>query len=291
MRIALNIVVFGCLFQGPAALAAPITFNTALPVSAEETMLREQLVVNKSGADTTHDTRTEVTSVTTVGYGFTPDLAVFVSAPYTSRAVDVASATRAGRGFGDAELFARYTVYQHDALGATFRIAPFAGVKAPTGDTNARDHRGKLPASVQAGSGSWDVFGGAIATYASTDYTVDGQIGYRENRRGNGSETGDIIRADASLQYRLWPETLDAGTPGFFYGVLETNLMHQGRSRVAGVVDADTGGTSFTLVPGVQYATRRWIAELALQVPVHQNLNGNALRNDYQLRTGIHVNF
>lgn len=44
---------------------------------------------------------------------------------------------RVGRdsgGIGDLSLFGRYTVYQNDFPGGTFRVAPLAGFTAPTGD-------------------------------------------------------------------------------------------------------------------------------------------------------------
>ena len=52
-------------------------------------------------------------------------------------------------------MFGRNTVLQHDKPGRTFQIAPFFGVKAPTGD-DERDRFGRLPPSVQPGTGAWD---------------------------------------------------------------------------------------------------------------------------------------
>jgi len=45
------------------------------------------------------------------------------------------------------------------------------------------------------------------------------------------------------------------------------------------------------LAPGLQYVTRRWIVETAIQIPVLQDLNGTALENDSVLRAGFRVNF
>ena len=61
---------------------------------------------------------------------------------------------------------------------------------------------------------------------------------------------------------------------GFFYGVIEGNLAYKGKNRIAGLKDPNSGGTSLFVAPGVQYVTRRWIAEAIVQIPVTQDLNG-----------------
>jgi hypothetical protein len=175
--------------------------------------------------------------------------------------------------------------------GRTFRIAPFAGVKAPTGDDNKRDMFGRLPSSVQPGSGAWDVFGGVVATFQTFAFQADGQISYRVKNKANGLDPGDELRLDGSLQYRLWPRQLGDGVPSFLYGVLESNLVHRDRDEVNAIDDANSGGTTLFLSPGLQYVTKRWIVEGVVQLPVVQNLHGNALENDYVLRAGVRFNF
>jgi len=43
--------------------------------------------------------------------------------------------------------------------------------------------------------------------------------------------------------------------------------------------------------PGLQYVTRRWIAEAIVQIPVFQDLNGTALKDSFTARAGFRVNF
>jgi len=183
------------------------------------------------------------------------------------------------------------TAYQDDAPGRTFRVAPFAGIEAPTGDDNETDSFGRLPASVQPGSGSWDPFGGIVATYQTLQFQFDAQASYQANTEANDFEFGDVARLDASLQYRLWPRTLGGGVPGFLYGVLETNLVHKDKNESGGVDDENSGGITLFIVPAVQYVTKRWIVETAVQLPVFQNLNGTALENEYIVRAGFRLNF
>ncbi len=277
--------------------SAPLTFNTALPVAEGEYLLRQQFIVNQSGHDPgmlARD-RNAATSVTVLAYGINHRLAVFGALPYQDIDLELTKAgrriTRSASGFGDLTLFGRYTAVQRDRPGSSFRIAPFAGVKTPTGDDRQSDALGRLPAAAQVGSGSWDPLIGVVATYQTLDYEVDGQIAYQARTRANSFESGDIARMDASLQYRLWPRELGPGVPGFLYGVIETNLIHQQSDRLSGSKDPDSGGTRLFLTPGILYVTRRWVLEGAVQLPVLQDLNGTALENDYIARIGLRINF
>ncbi|HED15372.1 MAG TPA: transporter, partial [Gammaproteobacteria bacterium] len=180
----------------PSVNAAPITFNTALPVAKGEYLVREQVVVNQSGDDPggANRDRSETAAVTALGYGINRQWAVFGILPYRDIDLDIDSGgqriNRSNSGFGDLSVFARYTAYQKDQPGQTFRVAPFFGVKAPTGDDNARDSRGTLPPPVQIATGSWDYFGGVVLTWQTLKYQADAQFSYRVNNKANGFEAG-----------------------------------------------------------------------------------------------------
>ena len=280
-----------------AAWGAPITSNTALPVAEGEFVFREQIVVDQSGDDPSgaERDRTAWSAVSVLGYGVNSDLTVFGVVPYVDKRLELTEGgerrAHSAHGLGDVTLFGRYTVFKNNFPGGNFRVAPFAGVEMPTGDDDESDAFGRKPASVQPGSGSWDPFGGIVATYQTLDFQIDAQIAYKANTEANDFEFGDVARLDASLQYRLWPRQLKGGVPGFLYGVLETNLIHKDKNRIAGVDNPNSGGTTLLLVPGMQYVTRRWIVEAAVQLPVVQDLNGTALENDYIVRAGFRFNF
>ena len=278
--------------------SAPVTFNTALPVGGGEFVARGLVLVNESGKDPSDaDRDRRATSfVSVLGYGVTNKFALFGVVPYVDKDLDVTVGgnriNRSDSGFGDVSVFGRYTVLQHDQLGSTFRIAPFVGVKVPTGDNKERDRHGRLPPSVQSGTGAWDIFGGVVGTYQTLDFQTDGQMSYRINNEANNFEPGDVFRLDGSLQYRLLPRTLvKKGVPDFLYGVLEINIIHRDKNRVNGNSDDNSGGTTVFLSPGLQYVTKRLIVEGVMQLPVIQDLNGNALENDYVVRAGVRFNF
>ncbi len=297
LKVAPALLLFGAAGWTSDALSAPITFNTALPVAKDEFLAREQYVVNQSGDDPSgaDKDRTARAAVSVLGYGVNGKLAVFGVLPYRDNELKVTVGgqrrTRAASGFGDLTVFGRYTVVQRDRPGRNFRVASFAGIKAPTGEDNKRDAFGRLPASVQVGSGSWDPLVGVVATYQTLKYQVDGQISYQAKNEANGFEAGDVARLDASLQYRLLPRKFTGGLPNFLYGVIEANLIHQGKDRVNGSADSNSGGTRLFLTPGIQYVTKRWIAEGAVQIPMSQDLNGTALKNDTIVRVSARFNF
>jgi len=285
------------LLSSQLSVAAPITFYTALPVAKDEFLMRQQFIRVQSGTDPSgaNKDRSELISATALAYGIDNQLSIFAILPYKDISLSLDKGgkrvNRSNTGFGDMSLFARYIFDQKNEHGKTLRWAAFAGVKAPTGDDVSTDKLGLLPAPVQTGTGSWDTFAGLVVTRQTLSYQVDAQISYRLNSEANNSKVGDVLQFDASLQKRIWPTKLTSGTPGFTYAVLEMNWIKQQKNSMGGVNDNNSGGTRLLLAPGVQYVTRRWIAEAAIQIPVQQNLNGNTVELDRIVRAGVRFNF
>ncbi|MBL4865603.1 MAG: transporter [Pseudomonadales bacterium] len=280
-----------------SVMAGAITFNTAMPVAEGEFIFRQQLRWLQSSDDPSEADRDMrvIVAISVLGYGVNSKLAIFGILPYVDKTLEMNSTgmeiKRDNQGQGDATIFARYTLWQDDAKGRTFRLSGIGGFTAPTGDDNKKDGFGPLPPSMQNGSGAWDWTGGIVATYQTLGYQLDGQFSYRDNREANNFEAGDEIRLDLSWQYRLWPRKLTGGVPGFFYGVLEANYLHQDKNYMGGQNDHNSGGDTVWLSPGVQYVTKRWVLEAVVQKPISQNLNGSALKNDQIVTTSFRMNF
>lgn len=297
MKTAIKIGLASLCVWAGAALGAPITFNTALPVHEGGWVLREQFIYMKNADDPSSARRDMRVSgvVSVLGYGVNRNFALFGMLPYLDKRLDMRmggmDVSRSRQGLGDLTVLGRYTAYEANGPGRTFRIAPFFGVKAPTGNDNARDGSARLPPPLQSGTGSWDLSTGAVATWQTLDFEIDSQASYQANREANGFQAGNVARLDASLQYRLWPRGLGAGVLAFLYGVLEANLVHAAKNRLSGVDDRNSGGTTLFLSPGLQYVTKKWIVEAGLQIPVSQRLNGGALKKNYVFTTGFRVNF
>jgi len=279
--------------------AAPNTFSTALPVAEGQYIWREQLVLRRRSDGGPMDRDVSAQALGNVlGYGVNSEFAVFGVVPYffdkeLNVTTPMGRINRDTDGLGDVSLFGRYTVYQSDFTGGTFRIAPFLGVTAPTGDDNERDRFGEMPRPMQAGDGAWDLFGGVVATFQTLQFQADAQVLYRENGRHDGFARGDETRFDTSLQYRIWPRSLegDSGTPGFVYALIESNLIYRERDETERGTDVNSGGTQWLLAPGLQYVTRSWIVEGTVQLPVTEDPNGDAILDDYMVRIGFRRSF
>lgn len=289
----LSVTLMGMSFVS----AAPITTNTALPVSEGELLLRAQAKYIRSTGDAGAANRelTVWAAPTVFVYGASEKIALFGISPYLDKNLNLSTPTgrvnRGGSGIGDFRFLARYTLGQWDKSGETLRLAPFVGLEIPTGNDHAQDSLGFLPASLQLGSGSWDPSIGTVFTWQRLAWQFDSSISYKFNTAANGYRFGDEARLDLSFQYRLWPRELGDGVPGFLYGVMESNLIWRDRDQQGAADVFDSGGRVWYLAPGIQYVTERWILEAAVQLPVVQDLNGGALENDYIITAGLRLWF
>lgn len=280
-RCRMLLYVSALAAASPAAFAAPITFNTALPVSKGEIILREQFIVSQS-SDSFGGIERDVTvikGVSVLGFGVARGLAVFGVLPVVNIDREIGGIKSSETGLGDATVFARLEVMRWDSPGRTVRIAPLAGLVIPSGEEG------------RTGDGSLDVFAGVILTAATTDWVFDSQIKYVVNNEAKGFQRGDTASADASLQYRLFPNQISESSGGFLFGVLEANVTYLDENRLAGIADPNSGGVQVFLSPGVQYAAKRWIAETAIRIPVVNDLNGSALEPDYSVIASLRLNF
>ncbi len=279
----------------PKLKAAPISFNTALPVAKDAFLNREQFVFRRFKNDNSSlDRELRVNGVISVlGIGVTTKWALFGAVPYFDKKLNLIindqPLTRSNNNIGDIKVFGRYTFLQRDEPSKTLRLAGFAGVKAPTGDNTKIDEFGLLPVPLQSGTGSWDYFAGLVTTYQKLDYQIDAQLSGDYKGQANNFSIGDEYRADVSLQYRISP--LKNDTHHFIYAVIEANLIYQDSNEFLNINDRNSGGTILFITPGIQYVTVKYILEAAIQLPVLQNLNGNALETDYNLTTGFRINF
>ena len=297
LSIIIGFLLGWAVLSTSRAHAAPVSFNTALPVAKGEFILREQVGILRSTDDSGDMDRdlSVLTVPSVLVYGVNEKLAVFGVVPYVNKSLDIT--TPMGRvhrdtsGFGDISALARYTVWSRDQLGSTMRLAPFVGIEMPTGDDSDHDSLGRLPQPLQLSSGSWDPRIGTVFTWLTFDWGFDASVGYQFNTEANDFQFGDRARLDLSYQYRLWPRELGGGVPAFVYGVLESNLLYDQKNEVSGMMDPNSGGTTWFLAPGLQYVTKRVILEGVVQIPVRQDLNGRALRNDYVVRAGFRVSF
>lgn len=292
-----SLVVFVCILTSVPLARAQITTNTALQVGESQGVVRLQAHLVRSTGDPGPMAR-ELTAFAfpIVGaYGVNTRLTLFGVVPFASKALEVTTPTgrftRRTTGLADARLFARYTVYRANRRGQMIRLAPLAGLKLPTGQADDTDVLGRLPRPLQLGSGSWDPFAGLVFTWQTLAWQLDLSPAYTRHTEADGFRFGDEARLDAAFKVRVWPRTVGGGVPGFLYLAAETNLRWQDRSKLVGEEDPNTGGTTWYLVPGIQFVSRRYVIEGGVQLPVVQDLGGMALENDFTAILSVRFNF
>lgn len=287
---AVTVVLLGSVFLGTNARAAAINTDTALPVHQGEFIWREQFRFLKA-EDSTRDL--EVIAVPSVFvYGVTEKFALIGVVPYLDKTLKMGGVERGDNGLGDTTLMGRYQVFQMDRPGETFRGQLLGGLKFPTGQDDERDSLGRLPQPLQLGSGSYDPIVAGVFTWQRLRWQADFDVAYKINTEANDFRFGNTLSHDAAFQYRLLPWTLpEQGVPSFVYGVLELNGIWAERNKLDGGKVGDSGGYTLFLSPGLQYVTRRWVAEISVQLPIVQELNGNQLKTDYVLNAGFRIQF
>lgn len=286
------------LFSGLFSEAvAQITTNNALPVGKDKGIFRAQYkIIRATGDPSPMDRELLVQAFPVVGvYGITSRLSVFGVVPLLDKSLTLNTPQQriersSEFGLGDSRLFARYDIYRSSTAGTIFSIAPLAGLELPTGQDNEDDSFGRVPQPLQLGSGSWDPFAGIVASYQTLEWFFDVATSYQMNTEANGFEFGDEYRLDGVVRYRIFPREIGPGVPGFGYINLETNLIWQDKNQINSQADPNSGGTTWFTAPGLQYITQKFVFETAIQLPVAQNLNGNALETDFITTLSVRIN-
>ncbi len=296
-RVAGTAVLSAFLFAVTGALAGPITSSSALPVDTGGLIIRGQGKLIRASDDPSPMDRdlTVWAAPTVVVYGVNQKFAVFSIFPYVHKSLELNTPagrlTRGDAGIGDFRFLFRYTVRQWDRPQETLRLAPFVGLEVPSGNDDTVDSLGPLPAPLQLGSGSWDPIIGTVFSWQTLPWQLDASATYKINTEANDFEFGNEARLDFSFQYRLLPRKLGDGSPSFLYGVIESTLEWRDRNESFGTSEPDSRGTTWYIAPGIQYVTKQMVFEAAVQIPVLQNLNGNALKTDFIVTTGFRIRF
>src|SRR6202030_1636405 len=100
-------------------------------------------------------------------WGFYRDFDLTILVPIVTNRFDMAGTPAVGgSGLGDAMVLVKYRFYRRDSPRGTTQASVTFGPKIPTGRTNLTDDDANLlPASLQPGSGSTDLFLAANWTY------------------------------------------------------------------------------------------------------------------------------
>ena len=283
--------------------AGPINSNSAFAPHRGESIVRLQVRFLEANRDSSPaDRKLQVGGVTAVYvFGFTEKISGTLVVPYSDKSMRLTiltgpltgqRVTRDTNGLGDMRTLLKYRIYTKDKPGLTHRLGLFGGVEWPTGDDDDRDSLGRLPQPLQLGSGSWDPIVGVVWTTQKLGWEFDADLGYKVNTKANNFEFGDQVFTNISYQYRLWPRKLpNEGIPSFIYGVMELNGSYTEKNKLGGIEDDDSGGLTLFLSPGLQWVSRSWVVEGSIQLPIVQDLHGDALKTNYAAKLGARYRF
>lgn len=279
--------------------AVSINSNIGLTPAKEQFIIREQArFLKKSDDPTDKDRDIQVLSIsTTIVYGATERLALFLTAPYLDKELKLdengSRIKRGDSGIGDILLSGKYRIYTKDYPGKTSRLSILGGIKLPIGQDDEEDSLGRLPQNLQLGSGSFDPIVGAAYSWQTLDYEVDADFSYNFNTEGaDDFEFGDLLKYNIAYQRRMWPFKLpEVGIYSQLNSVLELNGQYQAKDKSSGRKVGDSGGHTLFLSPGLQYVTKRFILESSIQIPVVQDLNSSQVETDYIAVAGIRITF
>ena len=300
VRLLISLGVICVLSLGTPAPVGAVSINSdvGLTPAKGQTVIRSQIrYTSKRDDPTTADRNNWVLAIPlTVVYGFTQSVAGIIKIPYLHK--ELRSTTggervvRQDAGVGDITLLAKGRVYTRDFLGATSRLSLLGGLEVPSGQSGDADARGKLSRTLQLGSGSWDPIMGAAYTWQSLDDEWDLNLTYQFNTTANKFEFGDVLKHTVAYQRRILPRRLpEQGEYAQLNVVLEANGMWAQKNRSGGSLVDNSGGYTLFLSPGLQVASKYAVAEVSVQLPALQTLNGNQVETDVVVVGSVRVTF
>ncbi len=271
------------------SFAVPINSDVALTPYKGQTIIRSQVRYTKKTTDPTEQNRDMQIWMfpNTFVYGVTEKFAASLTMPYIEK--ELKSTTQGSRstaidsGIGDITLMAKYRIWRTDLPGETRRFSLVGGLELPTGDDEAQ---------LKLGSGSIDPIAGILFTIQSLGQEFDIDLTYQSNTESNNFEFGDVLKYNLAYQKRVLPQVLpERGVYSQVNLVLEFNGEYAQKDKSGGSRVKDSGGNTLFISPGIQWASKRWILETSIQLPIIQDLNGSQLETDWTVVTSIRLTF
>lgn len=204
--------------------------------------------------------RTDHTIEASAHYGLRHDVQLGLLVPYVFRSEGDDSTD----GFGDVALYGKWRFQRWDGPGWALNCAVIGGVEFPTGQDNA-----DVPPDLQSGSGSWDPFFGAAATYEPGRWRVNVAVLHQVNGLGaRNFELGDQFFAELALGNRFWLEPY----PGPFMRLdLVGRYRYEDVTREDGVTVPGSGRELITFGANWAFRPRPTLDfQLYVGVPVFQ---------------------
>jgi len=252
--------------QGSAPETAPPLFPGGALVSYSSVFTTRGLAAAGNISSTARPTFTHESDFNFT-WGFRPDFDVMVLAPIvTNQFSRSGSPAIRGTGLGDVMTIVKYRFYRRDSARGTTQASFSVGPKFASGRTSLRDGAGnQLPATLQSGTGSTDLF-------LAANWTYTGLFGFR--RLVADEDFHSILRSEGTqhtklgndVESRFWlsyrPYESKNVEREWFIGPALT-WMHSGGERIAGISQSGSGGdvllAGVTTYAGVRPGMHLWL--------------------------------
>lgn len=267
--VAAFLCVSAARAQGPAPETAPPLFPGGGLVSVDSVFTtRAQMPGASSGIPLTSRPTFSQQTDTTFTWGFYPNLDFTFVLPVVVNQFEARGVSGAdGYGLGDALFLVKYRFYRRDSERGTTQASITLGPKIPSGRTNLTDSAGnRLPAALQPGSGSTDLFVGGNFTYTGL-FHVRRLVADEDFHALLTSQGTQSTRLGDSLESRFWlsyrPYEAADGAREWFIGPSVTWLQ-SGEDRIGGAAQRGSGGgavlAGITTYVGLRPGMHAWVA-------------------------------
>ncbi len=264
------------------------------------TLIRSFLKVEQASLQEEGQSRKVTRYVTPLAlvYGFYPRWTVIAIQPYMSVDINSRMGTEVREsnvnGLPDSQFVVQYDgLFSRNSPGGLTRLSGVFGIQLPTGAERFS------PGAVAYTAGL--IFEKAVRL----KYVLTTDFQYTlATRNDQGMKMGNRARFDVVPAYFLISEGNSASDAGWWrklyenlfrhgaYLMLELNGTWQAHSSNGQIQTADSGGTTFSISPGIQYFPRdSFLVEFSAPIPVIRALNGTQLENDSTFLFGLRVLF
>ncbi|HWX56517.1 MAG TPA: hypothetical protein VN176_18175 [Verrucomicrobiae bacterium] len=199
-------------------------------------------------------------------WGFHHDFDLTVVLPVMTNHFATSGALAGGTGLGDVMALIKYRFYRRDSKRGTTQASVTLGPKFPTGRTNLTDGNGRrLPAGLQPGSGSTDVFVAANWTYTGL-FNLRRLVADEDFHSLVRSTGTQATRLGSEIESRFWlsyrPYESKNGAREWFIGP-DLMWLHSQDDRVSGNTQKGSGGDALlagiTTYLGVRPGMHVWL--------------------------------
>lgn len=200
-------------------------------------------------------------------WGFHPDFDLTVLVPLVTNDFQMVDLSNVGgTGLSDLLVLMKYRFYRRDSTRGTTQASFTVGPKFPTGRTALQDSHGVLlPATLQPGSGSTDLFVAANWTYTGL-FNVRRLVADEDFHALVRSQGTQATKLGSDLASRFWlsyrPYESKDGAREWFVGPTFT-WLHSQDDRIAGATQNGSGGdvllAGVTTYVGVRPGMHVWL--------------------------------